>query len=199
MWFSPLSSTSFGTNRVVIAPLKKEDIATIVDLSFEVFDVKMYFMLRLGKRFLIDFYNIVYDSGAKHLFVATCGDEINGFLIGYPDTSVISRHLGKNALGIGWKMLTGRYQLDMSIRELFISGYKNYKYMDRHLGTQSEGVGELLSMAVKTNWQGQGIGRQLIEAYEASLKGKTTLYHVFTHSRLAKTLAFYRKMGCHQT
>lgn len=183
-----------ATRDVQIVTATPEDLDEIIKITFAVFEVDRYFMLKIGEEFLLDCFKIIFEKNSAHFFVAKDGAKVIGFVVGYPDTSAVSAALRRNAPRIGLRFLRGKYAMRMGLRELIADGYKNFRYMSR---PQAGGAGgELMSMAVLQDYQGQGIGARLMGHLEASFKGLTEKYLILTHRRLVKTVQFYLKMGC---
>jgi ribosomal protein S18 acetylase RimI-like enzyme len=139
---------------------------------------------------VIDSYKIIQRSNPNHFFVARNGNKIVGFVIGYHDTNKVSKEFKKNIFRFGIKFLKGEYKITMPFSELFITGINSFRYISR-----PQGGGELLSMAVLQNFQGQAIGSKLVSALDESFKGLIKEYYVYTHTYLTLTVAFYLKLG----
>ena len=176
-----------------IVNASREDIKEIIRISFAVFEIERYFMLKLGEGFLLDVLGLIYETNKAHFFVAKDGEAVIGFIFGYPDTRAVSAALRKNAPRIGLKLLCGKYDTRLGLFEFIKDGLRTSMYMSR-----SQGGGELMSMAVLQDYQGRGIGSRLFERLEASFQGLTDRYLILTHSRLVKTVQFYLKMGCRE-
>jgi len=185
-----MQQVDYKEQEVVVEKGSAKDIETVVDLSFEVFEVDRYFTFKLSREFVIDYYKIVQQFNADHFFIAKQGDKIVGFVIGYPDTNKVSKKIKKNIFKFGIKFLMRKYKIAMPYTELIKTGFKSFGYISR-----PEGGGELLSMAVLQNLQGKAVGSKLVHALDESFKGLITEYYVNTHTHLTLTVAFYIKMG----
>jgi len=64
-----------------------------------------------------------------------------------------------------------------------------------NLQRQDKDRAELLAIAVASEAQGRGVGRALVGAFEATLRGKATSYSVATNAEDAQSNAFYQAVG----
>lgn len=168
----------------------EENILGIVDLSLEVFEKDRYFIFNLGREFVKDYYLMIYRNYPDCFFIAIRDEKLIGFIIGYPDSKKITKSLVKKAIPFAFKFLFRKYKINMSINFFVKKVISSFGYVSRE-----QGGGELLSMAIKKDYQGHGIGGKLVSLLEESLLKYTDKYFVHTHLHLTETVKFYEKHG----
>jgi len=194
-----------------IRRLRAEDIAGAAALHRIVFPD--YFLTHMGQWFVERFYSEFVDRSGNYGFVAGCGKELVGSVIGTLDSEALfghfyRRHFPSLAVTLAWRAAADPY-----IRRNLISRIGHIRQALRSLGTRGrqvnqstdpESVGQatarLLSIGVRPDWRGAGIAEQMVDRYcEELWHDGLEWVSLSVRTENQRAIAFYEKIGWQRT
>lgn len=172
-----------------MVPIKKEHLQPISEIHAEALSGD--FLPSLGKGFLRTLYKGIIELGVGFGYVYEREGYVIGFAVGVVDSGTmfkkVLRHrglrLGVQALWRAWRNLT-----------LVKNTFDTFRYPNK------EGMvlqrAELLVIAVRENFRGQGIGKALVNALNEEFCRRGILsYKVTVHKENEGANNFYRRLG----
>lgn len=171
---------------------KLEDVGRIVKIHQAAFED--FFLTSLGEAFLELYYSTYIKSGLGVVYCAEKDDE----LVGFSACSYVSRGFNlklikQNLVKYGLESL----RLLLNRPEAIIRLVKNLNKNGNGNKIKDSGdYAELYSIAVRPTYQGEGIGRLLLDATELDVRDHNPRLSLTTdYYENEKTLAFYRSLG----
>jgi len=134
------------------------DAAAVSALHAEQID--QGFLSLLGTKFLTRLYRRIVESSSAFLLVAVQGGEVVGFVAGSPDTGGLYREF----------VLRDGVRAAFDVSGRLLRNWRRALETLRYGSSEGSGEGsdvELLSIAVASEFHGQGIGTHLVEAFLA--------------------------------
>lgn len=173
----------------------KEDLKQIAKIHKEQFPT--HYLGQFNQNLLICFYSYLLDS--KNVFVvAEESNRILGFVIGgewkYIE-SKLNQFIKENVLKYVWQIAIHPKTWAKSAQKLISLIHKpkhDYVLLD---DTEKY---TLLSIATAKNSQGKGIGRSLVEAFDAEIKKIGTRYFLSVQDTNENAIRFYKRKGFKQ-
>lgn len=194
-----------------IRRLTAEDIGGAAALHRIVFPD--YFLTHMGQWFVEQFYSEFVEKKGHYGFVAVCGKELVGSVIGTGDSERLFRHFYRRhfprlAVTLGWRIVVDPY-----IRRNLVSRIGHMRQAFRSLGRSSRQVGQstdpesadqppvrLLSIGVRADWRGTGIAEQLVDRYCEELRHDGLEWvGLSVRPENQPAIAFYEKTGWQRT
>ena len=164
----------------MICLAKKEDALDIAKIHKQ--EIKKGFLSSLPVVFLEKLYLSVIES--DFCIIAREGDEVLGFIAGTKDIKKLySYFLKRYFFYSAFFLLPKIFNIKKIIETLFYP--------------KNEGVkAELLTIAVKKNFQGQGLAKKMFEAFISEMKKRNVrAFKVLVGEELAPAISFYEKSG----
>lgn len=173
---------------MIIRLANKDDCLEVAKLHVQ--EIKSGFLSELGEKFLDCFYQKMTDSQNAFLIVAQQDNSIIGFVSGCLDLKKFYKEFAKKysfrVLPILFKKFLG---LD-SLKKIL----ETRKYIKRE--EKALPKPELISIAVFSQFQGQGVAQQLLFKFFSEMKNKEAkLIKVIVGEKLSPAIRFYEKNG----
>lgn len=151
------------------------------------------FLATLGEKFLTLLYKSLIECENGILIVAEDNGKIIGFVSATANTGDFYRYfLKKKFIKASFLLLPKAINLN-TLRKIF----ETLKYSKKKEINVSLPEAELLSIAVKEDYQRKGIAKQLFEALVNEFhKKRIKEFRIVVGSNLFKAKKFYQKMGC---
>lgn len=144
---------------MLIRDAKIEDLNKIVKVHMRAFPG--FFMTKLGKKFLWEYYFTVL-SYPYHIFLVALNDEsIIGFVAGFLNPSKFYSFLKKRKLKVGLAITLEILRNPFLIFRVI----QNYKRVNSNILENKDKVVELASIAVDPDFEGRGIGKRLVNEF----------------------------------
>jgi len=161
----------------------KKDCFAVAKIHFQ--EINSGFLNQLGEKFLCCFYEAMIDSANNFLIIA----EDNGFVIGFVSGSA-------NLNGF-YKEFAKKYFLKtlfILIKRIFNKDIVK-KILETKKYSKKENLPELLSIAVLSRFQGQGIARKLLDKLISEMKKRNILSFRVIVGQDLEANSFYIKNG----
>lgn len=165
----------------------KEDALKVAEIHVQ--EIKEGFLSQLGEKFLEEFYRSIIASDSGFCVVARCNDEAVGFVSGCIDINQIYKDFFK------------KHTLK-AIRALFPKIFnlgRVKKIIETLFYPQKEKIlpkAELLTIAVKSEFHGQGIAQDIFKEFVNEMKKRGVKeFKVLVGESLERAIKFYEKMG----
>ena len=142
------------------------------------------------------FYRFYTDLEPEHGWVACSSDKVVGFLMGCTDTASRGKRWATRILpSVIWNLLKGRYRIGILTMQ-YVSGLTRANLRQEVAHADLTAFPAHLHVNVNADWQGQGMGRQLIEAFLLQLKSADIVgVHLLTTSLNIRACRLYEKLG----
>lgn len=174
---------------MVIRRAENKDYIQIAQLHKE--GIKKGFLSSLGMPFLTRLYWAINNEPGAYALVADENGIVAGFISGVIDIQgfykriLLRRWFHLIVPLVGYLV---NFSIIKKVVETVLYGLKTKKNKSH----ASDCIAELLSIAVNSNYRGQGIGKNLVDALEAILKREHVKeYHVVTFSLDKSSNGFY--------
>lgn len=148
---------------MIVREATRQDIPGIVEVHREAF--KGFLMTRLGERFLRTYYEIALGYvGVIALVTFDPSGKVTGFVVGYDNPKAFYTYFSAKkweiVLSMAFSLLRNPFLLSrvMASKKQAENSARNEAYAD--------GVVELASVAVSPEFEGQGLGRKLVESFK---------------------------------
>ena len=173
---------------MIIRLANKEDCLEVARLHVQ--EIKSGFLLELGEKFLYYFYQAMIDSENTFLIVAQQDNSIIGFVSGCFDLKKFYKEFAKKysfrVLPLLFKRFLGLY----SLRKIL----ETRRYTKRE--EKALPKPELISIVVSSQFQGQGVSKQLLFKFFSEMKNKgVKLVKVIVGEGLSQAIRFYERNG----
>lgn len=173
-----------------IRPMRSHDVESVLQVHMDAF--QGFFLTFLGPSFLREFYlGVCKDPSGIALVHGD--DPVSGFVVGTVEPSGFYRRLiQKRWWKFGYASIKPMIQKPSIIPRLLRAFT-----LPADVSNSQPGAGTLMSLAVRSTCQGQGIGKQLVSAFlENSRKRQIEVVHLTTDAiDNEATNEFYLKMG----
>ncbi len=160
----------------------KKDCLSVARIHLQ--EIKSGFLNQLGEKFLVYFYESMIDSP-------------NAFLIVAEDNGIIGFVSGSTNLNRFYKEFIRKYRLkafSVLAKKIFsLNTIK--KILETKKYSKKEGLPELLSIAVSSKFQGQGIAKKLLEQFIIEMKKRKILSFRVIVGQELEANNFYIKNG----
>ncbi len=166
---------------------QKKDAWQIADIHKQ--EIKRGFLSVFSNNFLAEIYSAIVDSKYSFCIVAEENNEVKGFIAGVADLnkfyfSFLKRYFF-SAVFFVFPHIFSFTKIKKIIGVLF------YPVKEKKLSKE-----EILSMAVRSQFQGQGIAGQMLEKFIFEMKNKGVGdFKVVVGESLAPAIKFYEKSG----
>lgn len=170
----------------MVISLKKSNFSEIAKIHTEA--LKGDFLPSLGNNFLTTFYEGIINKPGIYGFGFEEKEEIVGFVIGTKDShKFFSLAIKENFLKLSLWLLLEILKNPPIIKNVI----ETFLYPSKDMGPKAE----LVVIAVKNKWQGQGIGKILTQKLEAAFKvNKISRYKLTVHAD-KEAVGFYDHLG----
>ena len=160
----------------------KKDCLSVARIHLQ--EIKSGFLNQLGEKFLVYFYESMIDSPNAFLLVEDNGSVV-GFISGAINLNDFYKEFAKKYRLKAFSVLTKKIFSLNTIKRIL----ETKKY------SKKESLPELLSIAVSSKFQGQGIARKLLEQFIIEMKKRNVLsFRVVVGQELTAN-SFYLKNG----
>jgi ribosomal protein S18 acetylase RimI-like enzyme len=179
---------------MIVREATRQDIPGIVEVHREAF--KGFLMTRLGERFLGTYYEIALGyAGVISLVACDPSGKVAGFVVGYDNPKAFYTYFSaqkmKIALSMAFSLLRNPFLMSrvMASKKQAENSARNEAYAD--------GVVELASVAVSPEFEGQGLGRKLVESFKdrARTLGAKEIFLTTDLLDNEPVIIFYEKNG----
>lgn len=173
---------------MIIEKAEKKDCEVVANIHFE--EINQGFLNTLGKKFLRLFYEFMTVSPNAFLIVARNEDEVVGFISGCTNLKEFYKEFFNNYKIRSFFILFKKI-FNFSIIKKIWETIKYSKKDDPELPQA-----ELLSMAVKREFQGRGVAQDLLNLLVAEMEKRgIKSFKVITGENLVSANKFYQKSG----
>ncbi len=167
----------------------KNDVSEIAKIHEE--EIKEGFLSSLKTAFLRKFYEAIVDSKDSFCIVAREGNIVTGFVSGVADINIFYNYFFKNYFFILIPVFLPKI-FDFNIIKKVV---ENIFYPKK---TKNFPSAELLTMAVKREFQGKGTGSHLLQRFVSEMeKRQIKIFKVLVGKEM-DALNFYKKNGFQQ-
>jgi len=173
---------------MIIRLANKNDCSEIARIHFQ--EIKWGFLSELGEKFLYYFYQAMIGSESAFLIVAENNESIVGFVSGCANLKKFYKEFVKKySFKIPFILLTKIFDLSV-IKKVF----ETIKYSKKE--KQNLPQAELLSIAVSSEFQGQGVSQKLLEKFLFEMRKRNIdQFKVIVGENLIRAIRFYEKKG----
>ncbi len=179
---------------MIVREATRQDIPGIAGIHREAF--KGFLMTRLGERFLRTYYGIALGyAGAIALVACGSSGKVAGFVVGYDNPKAFYTYFSARkwevVLSMTFSLLRNPFLLSrvLASKKQAESSARNEAYAD--------GVVELASVAVSPEFEGQGLGRKLVDVFtdKARTCGAKEIFLTTDLTDNDSVIRFYEKNG----
>lgn len=166
----------------------KDDCLEVAKLHIQ--EIKLGFLSELGEKFLYYFYLAMIDSPNAFLIVAEDNGSIIGFISGCIDLKKFYKEFVKKYSPKVFFILLKKF--------FNLKTIKNILETIKYAGKEKKNLpkAELLALAVKKEFQGQGIAGKMLEKFVWEMKTrKVSDFKVIVGEELSPAIRFYEKNG----
>lgn len=173
---------------MIIRLANKDDCLEAAKLHAQ--EIKWGFLSELGERFLYYFYLTMINSPNAFLIIAEDNNLIVGFISGCTDLKRFYREFAKKYTLRILPLLFKKFFSINSLKKIF----ETRKYTKERKKDLPEA--ELISIAVSSQFQGKGLGRELLNKFFSEMKKRgAKLIKVIVGEKLSRAIRFYEKNG----
>ncbi len=176
-----------------IRPCRKEDLARIAEIHKSQFDEPNALLGQLGPALIAELYGAFL--GRSIFLVYQSNGEVNGFVLGGPSRAMVSCRL---AFSRKWALaclaeVARRPKLWLrALRSLVtLTG----SWFSSMVGASPRDELRLLSIAVVAGATRKGVGKALVESFEAEVGTTSTTYRLNVLKSNASAIRFYEKLA----
>lgn len=167
---------------------KPEEAPQIAKIHY--YEINQGFLRQLGLRFLSLLYLAMIKSPLAFVVVAEENNEIIGFISGCTNVNGFYKDFFKKYTFKATLILLSNIFKISTIKKIF----EILKYPKKEKKEIPDA--ELLTMAIKKEFQGQGIGQKLFEEFVLEMKNRRIRqFKVIVGESLAQAIQFYEKVG----
>lgn len=152
---------------MIIREASKIDLYRIVNIHMKAFPG--FFMTKLGKKFLWEYYFTVlmYNSNIFLVAIDENENKILGFVAGFLNPSSFYSFLKRRSFRLGLSI----FLEILKSPKLVMPIIQNYQRVNKNISLNEEKTVELASIAVDPEYSGKGIGKSLVKGFlSAALK-----------------------------
>jgi len=177
----------------MIVKMTENHIDEVIDIHIECF--KDSFLTNLDRNVLSSMYNNYISSELGCAYVFVTNETILGFIAGTVNPSVYyNQLLKKRGFQILWQTLKRVIRNPGILREIIKRDYSGFFRPNEN--EESYSRASLDSIAVKPEYRGSGIARQLTEVFLSDLKERGVLeVHLGVAETNIRAKRFYERMG----
>ena len=176
---------------MIIKLATKKDCLRIAEIHFS--EIKYGFLNQLGKKFLTYFYLAMITSPNAFLVVAEENNKVIGFISGCTNLNKFYKDFVKQYTFRSFLILLKKifsFSIFKKVFEVMSYSKKEEK------GEDSLPLAELLSIAIISEYQGQGIATKLLERFISEMKTREIKkFRVIVGENLPQANKFYLKFG----
>lgn len=150
------------------------------------------FLPSLGQSFLQTFYEGVIGKPGIYGFATAENGEIRGFVVGTKDSNkIFSLALHSNLIKLAFLIFVQLIKKPLLIKNVA----ETFLYPKKDTGPKAE----LVVIAVDGNYQGKGVGKQLVRALERAFKKDGIRRYKVTVHADKRAVGFYEHLGYSRT
>ncbi len=175
------------------------DVKAVASIHAEAFP--NFLMTLLGDEFLREYYGLVVSFKKRIAFVAQDGEDVIGFVVGYVDPHDFYRELSRHKVSLALRAVSGIFPRPAQWGRL-IQALKSYRgtrgvFQNVQSWVKSATVVELASIAVLPKYKGQGVGKDLVQAFcEKAFQEQAAVIYLTTDAENNEAVnRFYQKIG----
>jgi len=164
----------------------KKDCFKIAEIHFQ--EIKWGFLSRLGEKFLCYFYQAMVNSQNAFLIIAEDNNSVIGFVSGCANLKKFYKEfIRKYGFKVSFILLRKFFSPNIVGKILETMKYSGQEKKDLPKA-------ELLGIAVLSEFQGQGISRQLLDSFFIEMKKRNIeSFKVIVGENLDRAVRFYEK------
>ena len=154
-------------------------------------ELKEGFLSSLKTDFLCKFYEAIISSKYSFCIVAKEGDMVAGFITGVTDINIFYKYFFKNYFFVLIPIFLPKFFTFSAIKRIIENIFYTQKIGDLPMA-------ELLTFAVKKEFQRQGLGNQLLQKFITEMKNRQIRIFKALVGKNMDSLNFYKKNGFQQ-
>lgn len=172
--------------------ISESEVSQVATIHYEFLNTS--FLSQLGPKFLFYLYDSIYNCEETELIIAKDKDHVVGFITGASSLRPVYKYmLKKHLLKIIFSLLPTLLSITKIKKILEVLNHSKH---EDTAGSKVSPRAELLSIAVKSDYRGNGVAQSLFKELSSQFKKKgIASFKIIVGDRLIAAKNFYMKMG----